>query len=376
LKFKNFLLINGLIVARKNKTNAMLKSNLSLLFILSFFFNAFSASSDSLNILFIGNSYTHMNVMPKIFEKLCKDKGKPVYVQMNTRAGASFSVHVTRTDMFEAIRSRKWDYVILQGYSREFALGYDKVDKETLPYLNSIVDSVKSYNPCTNVLFYLTWGYKNGYSEIPEIDTYDEMASNIINGYTYVSTCYDFPIVPVGIVWKNVRTKFPDINLYDADEQHPNKNGSYLSACTFYAAIFKESPEGAITSTIDGKTAAIIQREAGNYVLSNLESLGLNKNYFQILSERTNTGKFKLMLNANYSHLATYRWDLGNGVVKTDKNVVYYYKNPGKYKVKLIVNDLCGERVYTRTVKFDAIPKPLSKKNSKPSKKGKVQRKN
>jgi hypothetical protein len=173
-----------------------------------------------------------------------------------------------------------------------------------------------------------------------------------------------------------VRTKFPDINLYDADEQHPNKNGSYLSACTFYAAIFKESPEGAITSTIDGKTAAIIQREAGNYVLSNLESLGLNKNYFQILSERTNTGKFKLMLNANYSHLATYRWDLGNGVVKTDKNVVYYYKNPGKYKVKLIVNDLCGERVYTRTVKFDAIPKPLSKKNSKPSKKGKVQRKN
>jgi len=314
--------------------------------------------------------------MPKIFEKLCKDKGKPVYVQMNTRAGASFSVHVTRVDMFEAIRSRKWDYVILQGYSREFAAGFDKIDKETLPYLNSIVDSVNINNPCASVLFYLTWGYKNGHLEMPEIDTFEKMATNIINGYCYISSCYDFPIVPVGIVWKNIRLKYPEIDLYDADEQHPNKNGSYLSACTFYASIFKESPEGAVTSTIDGKTALIIQKEAANYVLSNLEFLNLNRNYFNILSERTNTGKYKLMLNANYSHLATYRWELGNGVIKTDKNVIYFYKTPGKYKVRLTVNDMCGQRVYTRIVKFEAPPKPVVKKDSKPTKKGKVKRKN
>ncbi len=354
----------------------MLKPIIFILFSFFLIFSSFASSSDSMNILFIGNSYTHMNVMPKIFEKLCKDKDKPVYVQMNTRAGATFSVHTTRDDMFEAIRSRKWDYVILQGYSREFACNYDKIDKETLPYLNAIVDSVKLNSPCANVLFYLTWGYKNGYQEIPEIDTYDKMATNIINGYTYVSTCYDFPIVPVGIVWKNIRAKYPEINLYDADDQHPNKNGSYLSACTFYASIFKESPEGAITSTIEGKTASIIQKEVGNYVLSNLESLGLNRNYFNIHSERTNNGKYKLMLNANYSHLASYKWELGNGVIKSNKNVVYYYRSPGKYKIKLTVNDLCGQRIYTRTVKFEAPPKPIVKKKSKPSKKGNVKRKN
>ncbi len=352
----------------------MLKIYLSILSILIVYFS-FSASTDSLNILFIGNSYTHMNVMPKIFEKLCKDKGKPVYVQMNTRAGASFSIHITRADMYEAIRSRKWDYVILQGYSREFALNYDKIDSETLPYLNTIVDSVKYNNPCSTVLFYLTWGYKNGFKELPEIDTYDKMANNIINGYTYVSSCYDIPIVPVGIVWKNIRNKYPEINLYDADEQHPNKNGSYLSACTFYASIFKESPEGAITSTIDGKTASIIQKEAGNYVLSNLESLGLNKNYFGIHHERTKSGKYKLMLNANYSHLSTYKWELGNGVIKTDKNVIYYYKYPGKYKIKLTINDLCGQMVYTRYIKFDAPQKAIDKKKSKPSKSGGIKRK-
>jgi len=353
-----------------------MKKFIILLFTLLLSFNSFLAPSDSLNILFIGNSYTHMNVMPKIFEKICKDKGKPVYVQMNTRSGASFSVHYTRADMFEAIRSRKWDYVVLQGYSRELANSYDKIDKETLPYLNSIVDSVKTYSPCSNVMFYLTWGYKNGFQENPEWETYDKMASTIINGYSYISTCYDFPLVPVGIVWRNLRSKYPEINLYDADEQHPNKNGSYLSACTFYASIFRESPEGAITSTIDGKTASIIQREVANYVLSNLDYLGLNKNYFNVNHERTNTGKYKVTLSANYSHLASYSWDLGNGVTRKEKDVVYYYKNPGKYKIKLTVNDMCGQRVHTRTVKFEAPPKPEVKGKSKPSKKGTTKRKN
>lgn len=317
-----------------------------------------------------------MNAMPKIFEKLCKEKDKPVYVQMNTRSGASFLVHSTRDDMYEAFRSRKWDYVVLQGFSRELSLGYDKIDEESLPYLNTIVDSVKFSNPCANVLLYLTWGYKNGYEEIQEIDSYDKMANNIIDGYTYISTCYDFPIVPVGVVWKNIRTKYPEINLYDADNQHPNKNGSYLAACTFFASIFNESPEGAITSTIEGKTAAIIQKEAGNYVLSNLKSLGLNKNDFSVQSERTKAGKYKLMLNANYSHLATYKWELGNGIVKTEKEIVYYYKSPGKYKVKLTVDDICGQRVYTRLVKYEAPLKPAVKKKSRPSKKESVKRKN
>jgi hypothetical protein len=56
--------------------------------------------------------------------------------------------------------------------------------------------------------------------------------------------------------------------------------------------------------------------------------------------------------------------------------VVYYYKSPGKFKVKLTVNDICGQRVYTRTVKYQAPPKPVSKKKSKPSKSADVKRKN
>ncbi len=335
-----------------------------------------AATTDSLSILFIGNSYTHMNVMPKIFEKLCKDRDKPIYIEMNTRSGASFNVHTTRDDMYEAIRSRKWDYVVLQGFSRELSLGYDKIDKETLPYLNRIVDSVKANNACTNMLFYLTWGYKNGYSEMLENNTYEKMATNIINGYCYLGTCYDVPIVPVGVVWKNIREKYPDINLYSEDDAHPNKNGSYLAACTFYAAVFRESIEGAVTSTIDSKSATIIQKEASSYVLSNLNQFGLNKNYFEIIEERTPQGKYKVSLKANYSNLAKITWNLGNGTIKHDKELVYFYKKPGKYIVSLTVEEDCGIRNYTKKIKYTAPLKPIKRSKSKPSRKSEVKRKN
>jgi hypothetical protein len=338
--------------------------------------NAFAITSDSLKILFIGNSYTHMNNMPKIFERICKERQKRVIVQMNTQSGASFKVHYSRNDMFEAIKSKKWDYIVLQGYSRELSVSYDKIDQETVPPLSKIIDSIRLYNPCSNILFYMTWGYKNGFNEALENDTYEKMTFNISNGYRYIASCYDFPIVPVGLVWAKVRAKYPTINLYDADEAHPNKNGSYLSACTFYCSIFRESVEGVITGTIDSKVAASIQKEASSFVLNNLTEIGLDRNYFEIESQRTNSGKYKLTVKASFSNTATYTWDLGNGEIKNEPKFEYYYKKPGIYRIKLSVNDFCGSRVYTRTVKYVAPPKPLKYPKSKPTKKVYTKRKN
>jgi len=339
-----------------------------LFFSLILSFSLFSATKDSLNILFIGNSYTHMNSMPKIFDKLCKSKGKTVHVEMNTKSGASFQVHAAREDLFVSIRSRKWDYVILQGFSREFSLNYDDIDKETIPYLSKIIDSIDYHNPCSTKLFYLTWGYRDGYKENSLNDTYDKMAVNIINGYKYISSCFDYAIVPVGQVWKNFRSKYPDINLYDQDNAHPNKNGSYLSACTFYSSIFRESSEGAITSTIDYKIASKIQKTASEFVLANLNDLQLDRNFYEINSEVTKSGKYKVTLKAVYSNSAKYTWDLGNGDKKEGKEIVYYYKKPGKYKVSLVVDDYCGTRNFMKTIRFEAPKKPSKNTTSKPKK--------
>lgn len=326
------------------------------------------------NILFIGNSYTHMNEMPFIFNKIAKAKGKQVYVEMNTRSGASFQVHTTRTDMFEAIKSRKWDYVVIQGYSRELTYDSTYLDTATVPYVQLILDSIYQNNPCTNVLLHLTWGYKYGYLERPETDSYDKMTDKIIAGYTYLSQRFGLPIVPVGMVWREVQRRHPEIEMYDADQAHPSKNGSYASASTFYAAIFKESPEGAYTSTVNATFGKSIQKAAADMVLSNYIQLGLDKNQFTMVPLRTVEGKFILECFSNYPNATGWQWDFGDGKKSTDKSPTHVYKNAGIYNVSLTVEDTCGMRTYNQVVEYREIAKPL-KKPKTPVKKGNTPRK-
>jgi len=328
-----------------------------------------ASTGDSTNILFIGNSYTHMNNMPKIFEKICVAKGKKVHVEMNTRSGASFNVHTTRADMYEAIKSRKWDYVVIQGYSREFTFEPSYLDTATIPYMVQIMDTIKQYNPCANIHLYLTWGYKDGFEERPETDSYDKMTDRIEFGYKYVSEIFSLPIDPVGLVWREFRSKHPGINLYDADNAHPNKNGSYLSACTHFAAIFRESPEGAITNTIGTKEAKEIQKHAAEVVLKRMNEFKLDMSYHTVTPLTGKDQHQMISCKSYFVNANSISWDFGDGSTSKEKNVTYLYKKPGTYKVKLTVDDECGIRTYTTKVTIAQPEKPKAKKKPKTSKK-------
>lgn len=89
-------------------------TNLAILFFFSTYIYAASepARAEPIKILFIGNSYTHMNDMPLIFERIAKAAGKEVKVEKNTRSGASLRIHSEREDMYEAIKQEKWDWTV------------------------------------------------------------------------------------------------------------------------------------------------------------------------------------------------------------------------------------------------------------------------
>lgn len=302
-----------------------------------------------------------MNEMPFIFDKIAKAKGKKVYVEMNTRSGASFQVHTTRPDMWEAIKKRKWNYVVIQGYSRELSFEPTDLDTLTMPYVQQILDSIYQNNACTQVLLHMTWGYKLGFPERPEIDTYEKMSDQIALGYSYLSDYFCLPIVPVGRVWREVRMANPGIEMYDSDKEHPSKNGSYASACAFYAAIFKESPAGAVTSTISSQNAEVIQKTAAKVVLGNFEYYGLNKNTYSLSAKRTKEGKYILTAKSNYPDAQKIKWEFGDGKTSKDANPVHTYKKPGVYTITLHVEDECGERTIKRKVTFNAPPEPVQK---------------
>lgn len=299
-----------------------------------------NAQIDSLNILFIGNSYTHMNEMPKSFEKIALVSGKKVNVTRNTHSGFSFAQHSERKDMYEAIKKEKWDFVILQGYSREFIHDYNHIDSETVPFLTKILDSIYTNSPLTNVLLYQTWGYDKGYNEKEETNTYEKMAMRIRDGYNYVSDRYNLPIVPVGMTWREAKSKLKNIDLYAKDRAHPSKYGSYLIANTFYQAIFNDKPVQTPIWKVKKRKAEKIEKLVREFVPTVRKEYHLDSSRYHIKTE----GK-TLTYSVDLSNVKSVEWDFGDRTSSLDLSGMHIYAKYGVFTVRLNVKFTDGTSV-------------------------------
>jgi len=73
----------------------------------------------------------------------------------------------------------------------------------------------------------------------------------------------DALVIPSGLAFANVIAKRPDLELYQPDKRHPSLIGTYLSAATAYAAIYRNSPVGnKHTAGIDADTVKFLQTVA------------------------------------------------------------------------------------------------------------------
>lgn len=229
-------------------------------------------------VLFIGNSYTYRNNMPSIFENIAISKRKKVYVEHCTLGKATLAIQSKRFAVRNAISSQKWDVVIIQGSSRDFVKDSTIILKKTKPALEKIIKAIQVNNPTTKMLFYMTWGYRNGFKPIDEVNTFEKMSNVIEQRYLSLYKTYDIGVVPVGMVWKDVRKKRDEVVLYVKDGAHPSLKGSYLTACCFYSAIFNESPVGSnYYSLLGPKTCYFLQSISAKNVLFHREKYGLHK---------------------------------------------------------------------------------------------------
>lgn len=341
------------IQAFKSKAmNHFIKTVFSLFATSSFF-----AQSNELSVLFIGNSYTHMNDMPKLFDKLCKAEGLKVHVEKSAQSGASFQIHSERKDMYEAIASRKWDYVILQGYSRELTWNSNHIDTATIPYLNKILASIDESSPNASKLFYMTWGYENGFQEREEVNTFLKMADTIEKGYRYLGQKYNFPVVPVGMVWKSVKQDSV-IDLYASDRAHPSQNGSYLIANTFFQSIFG-IPARPDLGIIDENDATLIREKVNEVLLEKRAEYGLDKETFfidgKIEKDSSGVEQYRLDYAANFPDASRILWDFGNKKSRKWKGN-HYYDSLGIHTVQVTIEFEDGDtRTLSKEVRIDAL---------------------
>lgn len=98
--------------------------------------------------------------------------------------------------------------------------------------------------------FLMTWAYEDR----------PEMTEQLAQAYTIAGNDNDAFVVPAGLAFAEALAKKPDVRLHMDDKRHPNVAGTYLAACTVYAALFRRSPVGlGHAASLDGPTAGFLQ---------------------------------------------------------------------------------------------------------------------
>ena len=303
-----------------------------------------SFSQQTKEVLFIGNSYTYVNDLPNMVKQIALSFGDTLNYESSTPGGASFGMHATNVTTISKINQQAWDYVVLQAQSQEAALSTNYVNANVYPAVQSLIDIIENSSTCIEPMFFMTWGRKygdaNNCAPWPPVCTYLGMQQQLRLRYLDFTFTHDASCSPVGMAWKESILQDSTLNLYSPDNSHPSVYGSYLSACTFYASIFKNSPLGTtyIPNGIDTATASFLQNIASNTVLDSLSNWNIFNAAFT--SNEINDVVTFNNLSSNYNSVL---WDFGDGQQSIDENPLHTYDFPGTYTVTLSIftNDSC-----------------------------------
>ena len=151
-----------------------------------------------------------------------------------------------------------WDAVILQEQSQ--MLSFDEAFwlRASYPYADELRREIEAAG--SEGILFETWGYRDG---ADETDSYDGMQGRLAMGVHALATKLGMSVAPVGNAWYAAHVERPDLDLWAGDGRHPNRAGSYLAACVFYAELTGRSPTGnRFTAGLDPDDARFLQEMA------------------------------------------------------------------------------------------------------------------
>jgi len=199
-------------------------------------------SKEEVHVLFIGNSLTYGNDLPKMIAELAKaGKQRPMRHERETPGGCTLEKHWKDGKALAKIQARKWDFVILQDQSQAPLLKRDSM----FDHGKKLNAEIKKQGAKT--ILYMTWALQNKPDDQPAIS----------RAYLDLSKELKAEIAPVGHAWQAALKADMKLVLHTNDKKHPNATGTYLAACVFYSTIYGKSPEG-----LPGSIGKLTEEEA------------------------------------------------------------------------------------------------------------------
>ena len=240
------------------------------LLLIELFLFAGDCSAEKVSVLFVGNSYTYVNDLPKMFSAVAESLGDQVDFDMAAPGGYTFESHAKDDSTRAKIGAKAWAFVVLQEQSQRPDFASAQLVTEVIPFALQLDRLVHAGHASTKTVFFETWGHKAGdrqnCASFPEVCTYAGMQSRLNSTYADLARKTSALLAPVGEAWASVRRFHPEIELYQADGIHPSKQGTYLAACVFYALLFKKGAAGAGRQGLEAAQANILQHAAQDAV--------------------------------------------------------------------------------------------------------------
>jgi hypothetical protein len=301
------------------------------------------------SVLFLGNSYTGTNNLPGTFYNLALSAGDSVYYDWNTPGGHTLEGHSTNANSLAKINERDWDFVVLQDQSQRPSFPPSQVATQVYPYAEDLVNTINTNSACTEPVFYMTWGRKDGDQDncpnYPPLCTFEGMQDRLRTSYLEMGFDNDARVAPCGAAWAALKLDsltFHD-GLYTGDGSHPSAWGQYLNACVFYATIFHKSPVGITWYSVVGQSdAEILQALAEEIVMDSLDTWNSRVNLPDASVDQSNSG-LTVTFGNNSTNAVNSFWDLGDGNTSVENAPVHTYSWDATYDVMYSADNGCGD---------------------------------
>jgi hypothetical protein len=220
------------------------------------------------NLLMIGNSYTYKNDLNAIIFGMFQDFPDlyiPVSFQRYAPGGHNFvdaykNARTAGDSLYTILNSQtNWTWITMQEQSQYGGLvGYDHYDR-SLAAAEGLTALLKQKYSWVQVIFYMTWGRRNGDDANPGIfPDFLTMNALLEQGYRNYAQQTGSQFSPVGLGFQYVYeqdvangiahpandTSSEFYNLYESDGSHPSIFGSYLAACILFNTMTGLDPRG------------------------------------------------------------------------------------------------------------------------------------
>lgn len=202
-----------------------------------------SEDARPLRVLFIGNSLTFYNDLPTRTAEIALQDTLLRYpeAQSVTQGGATLGQLWVYTTARQQIETQRWDYVVLQ----EASAAILEYPETTEAYVRRFDTTARAAGART-VLF-LTWTY----GDAPQLQ------DSVTHVYQRIAQHVGTLVAPVGVAWQEALRQRPTLPLYLPDLIHPAPVGTYLAACTMFAALYRHSPTGLAGLVAYGDTSEV-----------------------------------------------------------------------------------------------------------------------